>query len=411
MHHHFHHHHCHATPLSRAGAGTARNSSASRPTSHPRTRRGFFASLLGTWAGATLAELSTVRATLARAQSAQAPRELFDIQKVDEGVFSAVARPAAMTNCNATIFESETHLVVADTHSKPSAAAALIAQLRQEVSPKPVRYIVNTHFHWDHAQGAAAYQKAFPKLDIISSVPTKRLIASETAKRIKLQIENDVPRFIEEAEKKRRDAGSSAERDFHDDQVQQLKAYAEEMKHFSLVLPTITFEKSFVIQDGDDELVLSFHGRGHTGGDVVIYSARKKLIATGDLVHGFFPYIGDGYPREWPATIGSVAKLSFDRLLPGHGPVQPDRRRLNNFRGYLEELTERVATGKNSGKGVAELQQSINTSSLKSIAADGYGDFLITNNKKYRPIFGDPPPLEDYINVNIEQIFNNLDRV
>ncbi len=381
-----------------------------KPRSH-KTRRGFFASLLGTWAGATLVELSAVRATVARAQSAKAPRKLFDIQKVDEGVFSAVARPAAMINCNATIFESATHLVVADTHSKPSAAAALIAQLRREVSTKPVRYIVNTHFHWDHAQGAAAYQKAFPNLDIISSVPTKRLIAAETEKRIKLQIENDVPRFIEEAEKKRRDAGSSAERDFHDGQIEQLKAYAEEMKYFSLVLPTITFEKSFVIRDGDDELELSFHGRGHTGGDVVIYSARKKLIATGDLVHGFFPYIGDGYPREWPATIGSVAKLSFDRLLPGHGPVQSDRRRLNNFRGYLEELTERVATGKNSGKALAELQRSINTSSLKSITADGYGDFLITNNKKYRPIFGDPPPLEDYINVNIEQIFNNLDRV
>ena len=390
--HHSHDHHTHATR-------------------RHETRRGFFASILGTWAGATLVELSAVRATVARAQSAKAPRKLFDIQKVDEGVFSAVARPAAMTNCNATIFESARHLVVADTHSKPSAAAALIAQLRQEVSRKPVRYIVNTHFHWDHAQGGAAYQKAFPQLDFISSVPTKRLIAGETEKRIKLQIENGVPQFIEEAEKKRRDASSSAERDFYDDQIQQLKAYAEEMKYFSLVLPTITFEKSFVIRDGDDELELSFHGRGHTGGDVVIYSARKKLIATGDLIHGFFAYIGDGYPKEWPSTIGSVAKLGFDRLLPGHGPVQSDRRRLSNFRGYLEELTERVAVGKNSGKGLAELQGSIAASSLKSIAADGYGEFLITNNKKYRPMFGDPPPLQDYINVNIEQIFHNLDRV
>ena len=391
-HHHSHAHHSHASW-------------------HHKTRRGFFASLLGTWAGTGLVELSAVRATVARAQSANAPRKLFDIQKVDEGVFSAVSRPAAFTNCNATIFESAKHLVVADTHSKPSAAAALIAQLRQEVSPKPVRYIINTHFHWDHAQGVSAYKKAFPTLEIISSTPTKKLIGSETEKRIQLQVENDVPRFIEEAEKKRRDAGSSAERDFYADQIQQLKAYAEEMKHFSLVLPTITFEKSFVIQDGDDELELSFHGRGHTGGDIVVHSARKKVIATGDLVHGFFPYIGDGYPKEWPATIGSVAKLDFDRLLPGHGPVQPDRRRLSNFRGYLEELIERVATGKNAGKGLAELQGSITTASLKSIAADGYGDFLTENNKKYRPMFGDPPPLQSYVNTNIEQVFHNLDRV
>ena len=393
-HHHHHHHPDHHSPS----------------TPDHRTRRGFLASLLGTWAGAGLVELSAIRATVARAQSAKAPRKLFDIQKVDEGVYSALARPAALTNSNATIFESARHLVVADTHSKASAAAALIAQLREEVSPKPVRYIINTHFHWDHAQGGSAYLKAFPTLDFISSVPTKTLMASETEKRIKLQLEQDVPKFIEEAEKKLRDAGSSAERDFYQDQIQQLKAYAEEMKYFSLVLPTITFEKSFVIQDGDDKLELSFHGRGHTGGDVVVYSARKKLIATGDLIHGFFPYIGDGYPREWPSTIGSVEKLGFDRILPGHGPVQSDRRRLSNFRAYLEELTERVAAGKNGGKGLAELQGSITTASLKSVASDGYGNFLVTNNKKYRPIFGAPPPLQEYINVNIEQIFRNLDR-
>jgi len=406
MHHHIHDHHNH-------DHHTHDHHTHSHDTPSPRrhkTRRGFLASLLGTWAGAGLIELSAVRATVARAQSAKAPRKLFDIQKVDEGVYSAVARPAALTNSNATIFESASHLVVADTHSKPSAAAALIAQLRQEVSPKPVRYIVNTHFHWDHAQGVAAYEKAFPNLDIISSVPAKKMIASETEKRIKLQLEQDVPKFIEEAEKKRRDAGSGAESDFYQDQIQQLKAYAEEMKYFSLVLPTITFEKSFVIKDGDDELELSFHGRGHTSGDVVVYSAQKKLIASGDLIHGFFPFIGDGYPKEWPSTIGSVEKLGFDRLLPGHGPVQSDRRRLSNFRGYLEELTERVAAGKNSGQGLAELQSSITTASLKSVAADGYGDFLITNNKTYRPIFGEPPPLQEYINVNIEQIFQTLDR-
>ena len=90
--------------------------------------------------------------------------------------------------------------------------------------------------------------------------------------------------------------------------------------------------------------------------------------------------------------------------------MQSDRQRLSNFRGYLEELTERVAAGKSSGKGLAELQGSITTASLKSVAADGYGDFLIANNKTYRPIFGEPPPLQEYINVNIEQIFQNLDR-
>ncbi len=373
------------------------------------SRRGFLGSLLAGWAGASLTELSVVRAAIAQAQSRTADPKLFDIQKVEDGVFSCLARPAALINCNATIFEQSTHLVVVDTHSKASAAASLIAQIKREVSDKPVRYIINTHFHWDHAQGTSAYRDAFSPLDIVSSSSARRSIERETEKRIRLQIQNDVPVFIKTARKKQRDAVGAPEREFYEDQVRQLEAYRTEMAAFELVVPTITFDRTYVLKDADRELHLSFHGRGHTGGDVVVLSPRDKLLATGDLIHGFFPYIGDGYPRQWPATINQVAALDFTRLLPGHGPVQTGRGRMTNFRNYVEELTQRVAEGKAQGKSVPDLQRTITTPSLRSLSADGYGDFLSANAKKYRPNFSDPPPLQESINLNIEHAYQRLE--
>src|SRR5579871_3812650 len=124
------------------------------------SRRDLFQRVFGgALGGASVLELGFVRANWARAQSVNVTTtKLFDIQKVADGVYAALAHPAAITNCNAAIFVNSQYVVVVDAHSKPSAAASLIAQIKKEITPKPVRYLVNTHFHWDHTQGDAAYK-------------------------------------------------------------------------------------------------------------------------------------------------------------------------------------------------------------------------------------------------------------
>src|SRR5262249_58990824 len=118
-----------------------------------------------------------LRATWARAQSPGASTNLFTIEKVADDVYAALARPQVLTNCNAAIFVNSRDVLVVDAHSKPSAAAALIAQIKREVTTKPVRYLVNTHFHWDHTQGDAAYKRTNPGVQIIASETTKQLMS------------------------------------------------------------------------------------------------------------------------------------------------------------------------------------------------------------------------------------------
>ncbi len=84
-----------------------------------------------------------------------AAQDLFDIKPVADGVYAAIAKPAYKTNCNAAIILLGDSVLVVDTHSKPSAARGLIAQIKT-LTDKPVKYVVNTHFHWDHCQGNQA---------------------------------------------------------------------------------------------------------------------------------------------------------------------------------------------------------------------------------------------------------------
>ena len=142
-----------------------------------RTRRGFLKSTLGAcWTGAVLLEQSIFRATQARAQAQSDQPSLFNIQKIADGVYAAIAKPTAVLNCNAAIFQNTEDLLIVDTHSKPSAVVALVSQLRKEVTKKPVRYIVNSHFHWDHSQGTSAYRKMNPAAHVISSEATRQLL-------------------------------------------------------------------------------------------------------------------------------------------------------------------------------------------------------------------------------------------
>jgi cyclase len=385
---------------------------AARPIHAHPTRRDFFSRLLGgALAGASLLEISFFRAAWARAQAPAAGAPLFDIEKVAEGVYLAVSRAQAAINSNAAIFVQSQDVLVVDTHSKPSAAAALVAQIRKEVTPKPVRYVVNSHFHWDHSQGNAAYRAAGGRVEFVASEPTKQWMQKETQARLKVQIEEAIPQQIDGLKARAAKASSAEERAFCQDQIRQLEAYIAEMRNFQLELPTISFAKSHVIKDGAHDLHVEFHGRAHTAGDVIVFCPQKRVAATGDMVHGFLPYIDDGFPRAWPKTIDSVAQRAFDRILPGHGPVHPNRDRMTNMRNYIEELTARVETGKKAGRTLAELQQTITVASLQSLQSNGYDTFLAENIYRYRPNFGPAGPLQNDVNLNIAAVYRNLDRV
>ena len=107
----------------------------------------------------------------------------FDIKRVADGVHVAVAAPAYKVNSNTAIIESDDGVLIVDTHSKPSAARVIVERLR-DITPKPVRYVVNTHFHWDHWHGNEVYPAAYPHAEIVTNQLTREAMLRKGLKRI-----------------------------------------------------------------------------------------------------------------------------------------------------------------------------------------------------------------------------------
>ena len=374
------------------------------------SRRDFFArSFGGILAGASVMEEAFFRASWARAQSQTPNASLFTIEKVADGVFAALAKPQVMTNSNAAIFVLSRDVLVVDAHSKPSAAASLLAQIKKEVTDKPVRYLVNTHFHWDHTQGDRTYKAANAKVEIIASETTKQLMTQLQRDRLKESLDS-IPGMIDTLRARLSRATTPQDRDWCNEQLSQLGAYQQEMKSYPLELPTTTFAQTHVIQDSSGEVHLGFHGKAHTAGDIQVFSPSKKVIAAGDAVIGFLPNLNDGYPRPWPKTIDSLGEQKFDHIIGGHGAVQHGRTRMTQFRNYIEDLTARVERAKKAGTPLAELQKSITATSLPTLQSGGFSGFVADNLAKYSVYIGQRTPLEDRLTGNIAAIYTNLDR-
>ena len=381
------------------------------PEENHSTRRDFLRVLMGgALSGASILELAYHRAAWARGAAPSANANLFDLQKAAHGVYFAQARPQTVINCNAAIFVRSKDVVVVDAHSKPSAAAALIAQIKREVTPKPVRYVINSHFHWDHTQGNHAYRASGEKIDFIATSATKQLMSDMAMARMKASIDA-VPVQIDAMEGQAAKANSAEEKAFCAEQIRQLKAYQAEMKDYAPELPTITFDKSYVLNDTAFDLHLDFHGRAHTAGDVFAFCPQRRAIATGDASHGWLPFIGDGFPKFWPRTIDEVAKADFKYVLGGHGPLQSDRTVMMNQRNYIEELAEKVEQAKQAGQSLAEMQKRITVASLRSLQSNGYETFLARTSAAGHPHYGATPPLQTDVNTNISDVYKNIDRV
>jgi glyoxylase-like metal-dependent hydrolase (beta-lactamase superfamily II) len=299
-----------------------------------------------------------VFALLALGHSART-EDLFDLEKVADGVYAALAKARTPINCNAAVVVYDEGVLVVDTHSRPSSAQALVAQVKA-LTGKPVRYAVNTHFHWDHAQGNPAYRAypgAFPHpVSIVASEATRENLKNLGLKRVKDQLEAG-PRQVEDLKKRiaaEKDAAAAAK--LRED-LRQQEEYLREIQDLQLALPDLTFDKSLIFHRADRDIVLLFLGRGHTSGDVVVYLPQQRVVATGDLLHGWMPFMGDSYPPEWVATLDALDKLDFDHIVGGHGGVKP-KSHLRFFRNYLADLIDEVRKARGRGEGLDQAKVS-----------------------------------------------------
>jgi cyclase len=297
-----------------------------------------------------------------------AAEELFDIKPIADGVYAAIAKPAYKVNCNAAIILLGDSVLVVDTHSKPSAARALIEQVKK-ITDKPVRYVVNTHFHWDHYQGNEAYPSSWPAgVEIISSEATRANIEQRGIPRVKHEIIT-MPQEIEKLKADLAKASDPKQKDEIQKNLQQAEAYLAELKSMQVTLPTMTFDRSLILHRKARTVEIFWLGNAHTNGDIWIYLPKEKVLVSGDALHGWTPFMGDSYPYDWIQTLDAAEKLDFDQVLGGHGDVMQGKQKFELWKQYFRDLLDETARSYSAGASLEDAQKQISEILIANYAA------------------------------------------
>jgi len=299
--------------------------------------------------------------------AACAADDLFDLKPVADGVYAAIAKPSYRVNCNAAVILLDDGVLVVDTHSKPSAARALIAQIKK-LTPKPVKYVVNTHFHYDHYQGNEAYPSSWPAgVEIISSEATRNNIQRLGIPRVKNEIlimPGEIARLRSELEK-----AAPEQKELLAGNIREAEAYLGELKLMQVTLPTMTFDHSLVLHRGSRTVQILWLGRAHTDGDVFVFLPREKVLVTGDALHGWTPFMADSYPYDWIQTLDAAEKLDFTAVIGGHGDVMHGRETFELWKQYFQDLMDRTTAAYAEGASLEEARKSVGEFLARKYAA------------------------------------------
>jgi len=321
-----------------------------------------FPSLFAPAAFATEDERSTAEAAAAE--------DRLNIEELAPGVW-AVLQPAAnrFNDSNSVVIDLGSDLLVVDSQSDGEHVEALISWLR-ETSEKPVRFLVNTHWHGDHVQGNAAYRQAFGKtLQIIGH----RSLREDVPGRAATGAEEQAGRYetaIAEA-KGRLEKGEARDGSSLDDsgkeelarQIDHAKNVLAGLRAASFVAPDLTYERRLDFHRNGRTVELH-HFRAHTRGDTVLFLPQEKILITGDLLDDL-PYGGHGYPTEWIKTLETLETFDFETLVPGHGPVFKGKEQLHLILALVRSIVSQTETAVANGKTLEETQESLDLSTFR----------------------------------------------
>ena len=281
----------------------------------------------------------------------------FEFTEVVDGIYNARGTGNLPVWCNAAVIINESDVVIVDSHITPAAAAALLNELR-EITQKPVRYVINTHFHFDHVYGNQIYPA---DVEIIGHEFTRDAIASGgsiSGRAYDLYI-GRIPTQISLLREQLDTVSDQEERAELEQRLANQENLLAGVQAVEPTAPNIAFSQCLTLYRGEREIRILFLGRGHTGGDLVVHLPREGILITGDLVMSRLSYMGDAYFLEWVETLEQLKSLEFDWIIPGHGLPFQDRSRINYFQSYLRDFWKRTQTLYEAGVSAREAAEQI----------------------------------------------------
>jgi cyclase len=268
--------------------------------------------------------------------------------KVADGVylFTTSGYGDVGLNGNVTAIITDEGVVVFDSAGTPPVAENMIAEIKK-LTDKPVRYVVNSHWHWDHWGGNQAFKAAYPGVRIIAQAKTRDLMRVDSIEWNKDYIGKAIPGHIQELEQLLADAKA---KNAAPDRIARITALLDADKQFYQQKTTLTntfpdtvYSESLTLYLGGREIQIHA-ARAITPGDSYVFLPKEKVLITGDiLLHPIVYAIGGVYPASWT----------------DHGPAETDQSFLKDNLSLFERVLADVQDAKARGVSQAQIKDEL----------------------------------------------------
>jgi len=234
------------------------------------------------------------------------------LQRISEHVYAYIdtknASPAKSFGANAGIVEGRDGVLVIDSLVSAKEADRFLADIRN-VTKKPVKFVVNTHYHLDHAWGNCR----FAKLGAVA-----------------ICHENAGQHMAESAKSLAHPEGFGLT--------------AKELEGTTLSAPTITFTDSMTIDLGDVTVELRYPGPTHTNDSITAYVPQDKVIFVGDILFTrYHAFLAEGDLASWQRVLAELVQTPAEKIIPGHGPVS-GKTDVQDMKIYLDKFDTQART-------------------------------------------------------------------
>jgi len=309
--------------------------------------------------------------------AAPAARAGFTVETLAPGVHAFVrTEPVGMMfDANNLLVVGEEGAIVVDSNATAASSREVIAAVRK-FTLKPVRYLVNTHWHLDHFEGNAAWRDAYPGLEVVGHAATRRELSGIGASNRAGLVEGGPgmvevlrKRVAEGRDREGRPLDAETKAAYASD-ADQAARYLEATKSVEFVPPTVEVHDRLTLRLGERVVEILHPGAGHTGADLVVWLPAERIVATGDLVVAPVPLIGNtARPLAYAGTLDRLLALGASTWLPGHGPVMRDDAHVRRVRDLAAAIRDGVKESVAAGASLEETRRRVDLARFRDAFA------------------------------------------
>ena len=289
------------------------------------------------------------------------------VERLAEGVYAVIRRePMGLINeSNSMLIIGDDDVIVVDAQSSVARTQETLAALRR-LTAKPVRAVINTHWHDDHIFGNGVYRDSFPAVQFIAHrASAEDLATTGLNSRAELDANREGTRgFLQDLVSKSQSfAGgplSDEERASHLAAADLVVDYGRTPQGYLPQAPTMLVQDSLILRQGSRVIRVLFPGRGHSRGDLVVFLPAERVVAAGDLVMFPIQFVGTtSFPADFAESVDKLIAFQPTRIVPGHGRVLEGTDHARLISRMLHSLTDQVRAARGRGESLEQARNSV----------------------------------------------------